>query len=241
MWEGVCECLRVFVRFVFVSPLCACLFAKAEISWLGTTEVILSAKLISFCVWYKRLGTCVCACVYMNHMFSHPADVSKKFPSAMGVFIPVRRWTSVWTSVIHFVDKVDSRLSDGGYRQILFQALWMTLDDGEIGFNNSKWSWLWYNSGCDSNRLLWMKLWHDRVSMWFAVKLSTLLHSGTKLSCEVTRGVHSTRIAQRESWGNDSNQVLHLFHDQNIRSISLVGYIGTLGKLFVENNHNLLS
>lgn len=79
----------------------------------------------------------VCACGYMNHMFSHPADVSKKFCCC--VFIPVRRWTSVWTSVIHFMDKLDSHFS--GYLRATTFILWWWLSPDIIpGFvNNSGW------------------------------------------------------------------------------------------------------
>lgn len=52
----------MFVRFVFVFSFCACLFAKAEISWLGTIRGDSECKAELF-LFVSDISTSGCMCV----------------------------------------------------------------------------------------------------------------------------------------------------------------------------------
>ena len=89
----------MFVRFVFVSPFCACLFAKAEISWLGTIrgDSECKAELFLFVSDISALGdTSVCACVSVCFMCSCTPQMSaskKRKMSDVCVLIPAYQST----------------------------------------------------------------------------------------------------------------------------------------------------
>lgn len=167
MWEGVwvsaCVCAICFCLSFLCLLLCQSRnFTAGDYQrWFWVQSWI-----ISFCVWYKHLGTWVCAHVWVCFMCFFL--IPKNILSGMCVLIPVYQWT--W--IAHFETELSvflhvgqkavcsdptpqmfeliQRLAkccyllycDGDYYQILSQTFWITLDNEEIGLNNSKWVWL---------------------------------------------------------------------------------------------------
>ena len=98
MWEGTwvsaCVCAICFCLSFLCLPLCQSrdFMAGDYQRWFWVQSWI-----ISFCVWYKRLGwyECVRMCQCVFHVFLHPADVhlKKKKMSDVCVLIPAYQST----------------------------------------------------------------------------------------------------------------------------------------------------